>query len=170
MAAPPASPARIKPVPAAIPAPAARTPGRGGRRDRRGRGMRGPLAPAGVPLSRSRARLFDDLVLDTVEQLEQRCGDQLDRVQFAVEDVPPLTMLGRDPLEPVPLGGWSPRHGETPAQVVVYRRPIEARANGVEELAELVHDVVIEEVAELLGLDPQVLDPGYGWHEGDAND
>ena len=53
-----------------------------------------------------------------------------------------------------------------PAQIVVYRRPIEARATGAEELSDLVHDVVVEEVAELLGVDPQVLDPGYGgWND-----
>ncbi|MDQ1485043.1 MAG: Zincin-like metallopeptidase, partial [Actinomycetota bacterium] len=33
---------------------------------------------------------------------------------------------------------------------------------GVEELAELVHDVVVEEVAEFLGLEPEAVDPGYG--------
>jgi predicted Zn-dependent protease with MMP-like domain len=124
--------------------------------------MRGPLAPAAVPLSRSRAEVFDDLVLDTVELLEARFRDQLDRVQFAVEDVPPLEVLGRDSIEPVPLGSWSPGVGDSPAQIVIYRRPIEARATGIDELGDLVHDVVVEEVAELLGLDPQSLDPGYG--------
>jgi predicted Zn-dependent protease with MMP-like domain len=132
--------------------------------------MRGPLAPAAVPLSRSRAEVFDDLVLDTVEQLELRWRDQLDRVQFAVEDVPPLDALGRDAIEPVPLGGWTPGTSSAPAQIVVYRRPIEARATGIDELGELVHDVVVEEVAELLGLDPQTLDPGYGGWDDASGD
>jgi predicted Zn-dependent protease with MMP-like domain len=138
------------------------------RRDRRGRGIRGPLAPQSVPLSRTRAEAFDELVLDAVEHLEPRWGSQLENVQFAVEDVPPATLLGRGNLEPVPLGAWFAATATTPAQVVIYRRPIEARSTGVEEVAELVHDVVVEEVAELLGLDPEAVDPGYGegWDGG----
>jgi hypothetical protein len=51
------------------------------RRDRRGRGLRGPLvrrsADVGgravdVPAAASPAQRFDDLVLDAVERLEQR--------------------------------------------------------------------------------------------------
>ena len=47
-------------------------PGRRPRRDRHGRGLRGRLVPANVPLSRTKAELFDDLVLDAVEGLERR--------------------------------------------------------------------------------------------------
>jgi len=36
-----------------------------------------------------------------------------------------------------------------------------ARAEGDAELGELVLDIVVEEFAQLLGLDPQVVDPGY---------
>ena len=130
--------------------------------------MRGPIAPQAVPLSRTRAAAFDELVLDAVEHLEHRWGDQLTKVQFAVEDVPPVALLGRNTIEPVPLGAWFAATGDRPAQVVVYRRPVEARSTGLEELAELVHDVVVEKVAELLGLDPEAVDPGYGegWEPG----
>ena len=44
---------------------------------------------------------------------------------------------------------------------MLYRRPLLARADGEEELGDLVLDVVIEEFAKLLGLDPQAIDPGY---------
>jgi predicted Zn-dependent protease with MMP-like domain len=134
------------------------------RRDRHGRGMRGPLAPVQVPIARSRAQLFDDLVLDAVEHLEPRWSAQLEQVQFAVEDVPPPPALGRGtgPGPTVPLGAAFAATATSPPQVVVYRRPIEARSADSEELADLVHDVVVEEVAELLGLDPDVVDPGYG--------
>jgi hypothetical protein len=60
----------------------------GVRRDRRGRGLRGVLVPAEVPLSRSRAEQFDDMVLDAVEHLEDRWASKLESVEFAVEDVP----------------------------------------------------------------------------------
>ncbi len=132
--------------------------------------MRGPLAPAAVPISRTRAQTFDDLVLDAVEDLESRWATQLERVQFAVEDVPPPALLGRNPAEPVPLGSCYPSTPKTAAQVVLYRRPIEARAAGTDELADLVHDVVVEEVAELLGLEPDVVDPSYGWDDGGSDD
>ena len=42
------------------------------RRDRHGRGLRGRLVPDSVPLARSRAEQFDDLVLDAVEDIERR--------------------------------------------------------------------------------------------------
>jgi len=138
------------------------------RRDRRGRGIRGPFAPQAVPITRTRAAAFDELVLDAVEHLEVRWADRLNKIQFAVEDVPPVAALGRSTIEPVPLGAWFPATGNRPAQVVIYRRPIEARSSGLEELAELVHDVVVEKVADYLGLDPEVVDPGYGegWEPG----
>jgi predicted Zn-dependent protease with MMP-like domain len=120
-----------------------------------------------VPLNRTRAAAFDELVLDAVEHLERRWSEQLEKVQFAVEDVPPASVLGRNTLDPVPLGAWFAPTAATPAQVVVYRRPIEARSTGLDEVAELVHDVVVEKVAELLGLDPEAVDPGYGnWEPG----
>lgn len=143
------------------------------RRDRHGRGLRGPLAPIGSPLHRSRAERFDDLVLQAVAQLEPRWESELAGVEFAVEEVPsgdlPLrTMLADDP-DPVPLArldpAWpdagDPARPARPARIVLYRRPLLARAEGEEELGELVLDVVIEEVARLLGLDPQDVDPGY---------
>lgn len=48
-----------------------------------------------------------------------------------------------------------------PARIVLYRRPLMARADGQEELAELVLDVIVEQFAHWLGVDPQTVDPGY---------
>lgn len=53
------------------------------RRDRRGRGPRGPLMPSTMPAYRTRAERFDDLVLDAVERLERRWTRQLDGTEFA---------------------------------------------------------------------------------------
>jgi predicted Zn-dependent protease with MMP-like domain len=129
--------------------------------------MRGRLVPATVPLSRSRAQMFDDLVLDAVERLEPRWATQLRDVEFAVEDVPPeLPSYDADVLEDgsVPLARLLPgrdigRGRTSPPRIVVYRRPLEARAFDREDLADLVHDVVVEQVANLLGLDPDDVDP-----------
>ncbi len=52
-----------------------------------------------------------------------------------------------------------------PPRIVVYRRPLMARADGEEELGELVFDVVVEEFARMLGIDPADVDPGYAGGE-----
>ncbi len=128
--------------------------------------MRGRLAPAAVPLSRTRAEIFDDLVLDAVEELEPRWSAQLAGVEFAVEEVPPeLNVYDSDVLEDgeVPLarllpGRQADQDGPAP-RIVVYRRPLEFRAANRDDLAELVHDVVVEQVANLLGMNPEEIDP-----------
>ncbi|QGV80304.1 metallopeptidase family protein [Streptomyces ficellus] len=125
------------------------------RRDRHGRGMRGPVAPPQVPLSLSRADTFRDLVQDSVERLERR-WPQLADVDFLVLEVPVA------PEESVPLGVSVPAGRDRPARIIVYRRPVELRAKSRDERALLVHEVVVEQVAELLGLSPESVDPRYG--------
>ncbi|BAU83671.1 hypothetical protein SLA_2753 [Streptomyces laurentii] len=126
-------------------------------RDRHGRGMRGPVAPPQVPLSASRADTFRDLVLDSVERLE-RNWPQLADVEFMIMEVPPPAPLG----ETVPLGEATPAERKEPARIVVYRRPVELRSKSRDERALLVHEVVVEQVADLLGLSPETVDPRYG--------
>ncbi|WP_196250842.1 metallopeptidase family protein [Cellulomonas sp. JZ18] len=144
---------------AAVPAPVPRV-GAGRRRDRRGRGLRGPVLPMTSPGYRTRAERFDDLVLDAVEDLERRWARQLDGVEFAVEDVPPSDPA---PWEHggVPLGRYFPADAGLPHRIVVYRRPVEARAHDATDLPDLVRDVVVEQVAHLLGRAPEDVDPGY---------
>ena len=138
------------------------------RRDTRGRGMRGMLTSQEVPLYRSRAQRFDDLVLDALAQLEPRWQAELSGVEFAVEEIPAVD-AGDLGLEPVPLarlypaapGAGDPPQPPRPARIVVYRRPLMARADDEEDLSELILDVIVEEFARLLGVDPQAIDPGY---------
>ena len=137
------------------------------RRDRHGRGLRGRLVPTDVPLYRSRAQQFDDLVLDAVARLEPRWETELSGIEFAVQEVPDEEIQGDD-LVPVPLARIDPGEADPRVQggahsprIVLYRRPLLARAEDEEELSELIFDVVVEEVAELLGLDPDAIDPGY---------
>lgn len=128
-----------------------------------------------VPIRRSRAERFDDLVLDAVEHLEHRWSEQLSDVEFAVEDVPPVPAAALDDADPVPLARYIPPtgsgRGAVPPRIVVYRRPLEARAIDREDLAELVLDVVIHEVADMLGVDPEIIDPeGHGYDDEDDDD
>jgi predicted Zn-dependent protease with MMP-like domain len=142
-------------------------PGRVHRRDRHGHGLRGSLVPPDVPLHRTRRERFDDLVLLAVAQLEPRWEAELSAVEFAVEEIPPADADGDG--EPVPLARLEPMtivgEHDHPARIVLYRRPLMARADGDEELAELVLDVIVEEFANLLGVDPQTVDPGYPGEE-----
>jgi len=48
-----------------------------------------------------------------------------------------------------------------PPRIVVYRRPLLARADGDDDLGELVFEVIVEEFARLLGMNPEDVDPGY---------
>jgi predicted Zn-dependent protease with MMP-like domain len=140
------------------------------RRDRRGRGARGPLAPASLPISESPSQRFDNLVLDAVEHVEVRWRDRLRGVDFAVEDVPPLDPGLRvdDEIESagVPLARLLPAGPGHPARIVLYRRPLELRALDREDLEDLVHDIVVEEVANFLGLAPEIVDPGFAGEDG----
>lgn len=128
-----------------------------------------------MPLYRSRAQRFDDLVLLAVSQLEPRWEAELSGVEFGVEEIPPLPPES-DEIEPVPLArletgpaipearsatGEPAGASARTARIVLYRRPIMARADGEEELAELVLDVIVEQFARWLGVDPQTVDPGY---------
>lgn len=117
--------------------------------------------PATLPAYRTRAERFDDFVLDSVERLEARWGRYLDGVEFAVEDVPPSNPA---PWESggVPLGRYFPPLPGLQPRVVVYRRPIESRTIDAGELADLVHEVVVEQVAHLLGRAPDEIDPEHG--------
>jgi len=136
------------------------------RRDRRGRGVRGHLAPVGVPLHRSRSEEFDDLVMDAVDELEEHWAAELAGVEFAVEDVPAPS--GEGEFDPdvvvdrgVPLGRLY-REGLGDIRqplIVVYRRPIEARASDPEDRADLVFMVVVDLAAEFLGRDVDEIDP-----------
>jgi predicted Zn-dependent protease with MMP-like domain len=133
-----------------------------GRRDRRGRGMRGPgVVPrhAGNPELPTKRERFDELALGIVTSVDRRWQDQLGLVEYAVEDAPQLP----DDWETdhVPLSSLVRGSGATPTRLVLFRRPIEHRAETRADLEALVLTVVVEQVAELLGIDPDKVDPRY---------
>jgi predicted Zn-dependent protease with MMP-like domain len=139
------------------------------RRDRHGRGLRGTLYPATLPAAASRAERFDALVLDALEPIEARWRHELTKLDVAVDDVPEVRDNGRAPADgvlhdgAVPLSRLVPagvdRAGmPTRARIVLYRRPLEARAKDPAELADLVHDVLVEQVAGYLGVEPDVIE------------
>jgi len=115
------------------------------------------------------------VVREAVAHLDHRWSAELAEVEFVVDEVPPPEPGGTegdadDPLEPadqVRLSRLMPASGSgrntRPPQIVLYRRPLELRALDPDDLAELVLDVLIHEVADLLGVGPDVIDPeGHG--------
>jgi hypothetical protein len=118
--------------------------------------------PPVLPGARTRAELFDDEVLTAVERVEQRWGKALEGVEFGVEDVPPSSPA---PWEEgrIPLGRYFPADpvAGLSHRIVLYRRPIETRAEDAKDLRDLVRDVVVEQVAHLLSRKPEEVDPDY---------
>lgn len=142
------------------------------RRDRRGRGVRGLLFPTTLPAARSRSERFDAIVLDALEPIDERWHTELDQLDVAVDEVPEVTDCdpatvhwGSDVVEDgkVPLARLVPvgvdRAGlPTRARIVLYRRPLENRAQDGRDLSDLVHEVLVEQIASYLGVDPDAID------------
>lgn len=131
-------------------------------RDRRGRGMRGPAVlprTPGRPELRTARERFDDLALGIVTEIDGRWQDQLGLVEYAVEDAPHLP----DDWDPgtVPLSSLVRGSGTEPTRLVLFRRPIEHRCETREDLEAMVLTIVVEQVAELLGIDADQVDPRY---------
>jgi predicted Zn-dependent protease with MMP-like domain len=139
--------------------------------------VRGLLFPATLPAARSRSERFDAIVLDALEPIDERWHTELERLDIAVDEVPEITdcdpttvTWGSDVVEDgkVPLARLVPagvdRAGlPTRARIVLYRRPLETRAQDSGDLSELVHEVLVEQVASYLGVDPDIIDgPTHG--------
>ncbi len=108
----------------------------------------------------SRAERFDELVVDAATRLEESWGRPFPPLELGVEDVPPSDPAPWEHSE-VPLGRLFGAEGRRPARIVIYRRPVETRTEGQQELAALIGEVVTEQLAALLGVTPEQLDPGY---------
>lgn len=113
----------------------------------------------------SRSETFDDLVLDAVERVERRVGQGIGDIEFAVELVPPSDPTPFEP-ERVPLSRLFAAERGIPARIVLFRRPIETRVEDPRDLAVMINEIVVEQIAGALGVEPTTLDPGY---QGDVD-
>jgi hypothetical protein len=134
----------------------------GSPRDRHGRGWRGPIALTGPltpdgPRTPTRSEEFDEIVLLLVDRLLKRWGGELGAVEFGTEDVPEIPADWGD--DPVPFGSLVKPKDGAPARIVVFRRPVEMRAKTRLERMALVNEILIEHVADLLGREPEEIDP-----------
>lgn len=124
--------------------------------------MRGPaITPAlpGRPELPTRGERFDELVLETVRDIDTRWQDRLGLVEYAVEDTPQLPDDWAG--ETVPLASLVRGSGVQPTRLVLFRRPIEHRCETRADLEALVLTVLVEQVAELLGIEAEDVDPRY---------
>ena len=144
------------------------------RRDRHGRGVRGPLMPTKIPRYRRRPELFDAAVLEAYAPIQQQFAVELESLDIAVDTIPRMR-LNMDwdsfPPEvvvdgPVPLGriiqaGIDVHGHPTRARIVIFRMPIEQRVQGAKERQELLTIVLTQLVAQYLGITPEDIDPHF---------
>ncbi|CAJ1507611.1 metallopeptidase family protein [[Mycobacterium] burgundiense] len=135
--------------------------------------MRGPLLPPTVPGWRSRAERFDMAVLEAYEPIERRWHDRLTGLDIAVDEIPRISPRDPDNVQfppeviadgPIALARLIPagvdvRGNSTRARMVLFRKPIERRAKDSLDLGDLLHDILVAQVATFLGVEPTVIDP-----------
>lgn len=143
------------------------------RATRRGRDMRGPLLPATVPGWRSRAERFDMAVLEAYEPIERRWQARLADLDIAVDEIPRIAAKDPESVQwppeviadgPIPLARLIPagvdvRGNATRARIVLFRKPVERRAKDSLELGELLHEILVAQVAIYMDVEPTVVDP-----------
>ncbi len=124
--------------------------------------MRGPAVlprRPGQPETDTGRERFDELALAAVADLEVRWGDRLGLVEYAVEEVPSLPddwAAGTVPLSSLVRGT-----GAEPTRIVLFRRPIEHRSETRQDLQAIIFTVLVEQLAELLGISPEDVHPRY---------
>ena len=94
-----------------------------------------------------------------MERVTPRYLGQLKGLRVIVTEVPGPDPQGSE--EPVALARVVPASAAGPAVIVIHRRVLEMRSDGMLERRRLVRDVVAESLAELLGREPDELDPTY---------
>jgi predicted Zn-dependent protease with MMP-like domain len=114
-----------------------------------------------VARGRTPAARFHRHVAGALARLDRQWHRDLARIEVRVEDVPTSDPASWE-VEGVPLARSFSRSSGQKDRIVLYRRPIEARACDPQELSLLVLDILVEQVATVLGRSPEEIDPGYG--------
>lgn len=109
-------------------------------------------------------------MLDALEPIEGRWQHELTKLDVAVDDVPEVDedpgptdgvlLDGVVPLSRLVPAGVDRAGLPTRARILLYRRPLEARAKDPADLSDLVHDVLVEQVAAYLNVEPDIIDGG----------
>lgn len=135
--------------------------------------MRGALLPPTAPAWRSRAERFDMAVLEAYEPIERRWQHRVSGLDLAVDETPRITAKDPNSVQwppevvadgPIPLARLIPagvdvRGQATRARIVLFRKPIELRAGSTTEMEELLHGILVAQVATYLDVEPSIVDP-----------
>ncbi|WP_201518766.1 metallopeptidase family protein [Gulosibacter hominis] len=107
---------------------------------------------------------FEQLVVSELDALPDRVVDGLDNVVFLIEDRPPdgsLDMLGvYEGFDLTERGAYG--YGELPDRIILFREPLLAICETIEELRDEVHITLVHEIAHYYGIDDEQLHE-LGW-------
>jgi len=112
-------------------------------------------------------------VLEAYEPIEGRWQQRLTGLDVAVDEIPRIAPKDPDSVQwppevvadgPIALARLIPagvdvRGQNTRARIVLFRKPIERRAKDSIDLTDLLHDILVAQVATYLGVEPSVIDP-----------
>ena len=112
-------------------------------------------------------------VLEAYEPIERRWQHRLTGLDVAVDEIPRIAPKDPDSVQwppevvadgPIALARLIPagvdvRGQNTRARIVLFRKPIERRAKDSIDLTDLLHDILVAQVATYLGVEPSVIDP-----------
>ncbi len=100
--------------------------------------------------------------MESTQRLERLWGERIQDLQINVAEIP----SGLEGMTPQTVRGLlatcTPAVPGRPATITIYRHAVEMAAKGYVAPNELVHDVVVEQAAELMGMTPEAVDPAYG--------
>lgn len=128
------------------------------RRDRHGHGIRGPVIPNGLPAWRTRTDKFEDILALEILTYQTQLGKELAHVDYGVLDVPEVDPA---PWEAgIALARFLPfeRPAKITGRIVFYRMPILAAAAKSEFPRMVIHDIVTEQIANVVGRPPEEID------------
>lgn len=107
---------------------------------------------------------FEALVADELDELPDEMIDGLENVVFVVEDRPEdgsLDLLGLyDGVALTERDAYG--FGEMPDRIILYREPLLAICESVDELRDEIHVTLVHEIAHYYGIDDERLHE-LGW-------
>jgi len=110
------------------------------------------------------AEEFEQLVIDELDLLPDEMIDGLDNVVFVTEDRPEdgsLDLLGLyDGIALTERGSYG--FGELPDRIILFREPLLAIADTLDELKDQIHVTLVHEIAHFYGIDDNQLHE-LGW-------
>lgn len=113
-------------------------------------------------------------VLEAYEPIERRWRKRLAALDVAVDEIPRISPKDPESVQwppevvadgPIALARLIPagvdvRGNPTRARIVLFRKPIERRAKDSVDLTDLLHEILVAQVAGYLGVEPSIIDPG----------